>query len=238
MTMRPLPEIDLARIAPLPEDMKRKNLEQMKAGRPPFTYKPLRSCYSDIFNIQPDLAFGSAARTDWNVIEGLIRKRSKSEKEIVHNLRVARGLHGFATSGRVFGRKHEFFPLSMGVGRKVSFWLPMVLAIDDQPHAIFVEPRRSKGLTAEGRRVAFSMMHERIRAADEDFADLKLAIVRFSDPHQNKRDARLFVDDGIDLFSLDELEAMVASTYAMWAEVLDEREAETRRRGTGTGPLI
>lgn len=238
MTTRPLPNIDLARIAPQPYDMKRKSLEQMRGGRPPFSYKPVRSCFDDIFNIQPDLDFGSAEATHWSLVEEELTKRCRSEIELIHNKRVARGLHDFATSGRVMGRKHDFFPLAMGVGRKVTFWLPMVLAIDDQPHAIFVEPRRSRGLTAEGRRFAFSMMHERIRAADEDFADVCLAIVRFADPDGDRRDAQLFTDEGVDLYSLDELELMVASTYDMWSEVLEERDAETRRRGTGTGSLI
>jgi hypothetical protein len=49
----------------------------------------------------------------------------------------------------------------------------------------------------------------------------------------------LFADDGIPLFSFDEIGEMVRRTYEMWFEVLDEREAEVRRKGTGTrGPLI
>jgi len=232
-----LPDIDLARIAPQPTDMKRKSLEQMKGGRPPFSYKPLRSCYDDIFNIQFDLDFGSAPATSWAVIDAALAKRCRTEIELVHNQRVARGLHDFATSGRVIGRKHEFFPLAMGAGRKVTFWQSMVIAIDDEPHAIFIEPRRTRGLTAEGRRFAFSMMHERIRAADEDFAEVGLAIVRFDDPNDDRRAARLYKDKDVTLYSLGELEQMVASTYDMWREVLEERERDERRRPTGTGPL-
>jgi len=217
--------------------MKRKSLEQMKGGRPPFSYNPLRSCFDDIFNIQPGLAFGSSLPTPWSVIETELDKRCRSEIERVHNKRVARGLHDFAASGRVMGRKHEFFPLSMGVGRKVTLWLPMILAIDEQAHAIFIEPRRARGLNAAGMRFAFSMMHERIRAADEDFA-VCLGIVKFADPDGDRRAARLFTDTGVDLHPLDELEQMVASTYEMWREVLEEREHAERGRGTGTGPLI
>lgn len=209
----------------------------MRGGRPPFSYKPLRSCFDDIFNIQPDLDFGSAPATSWAVIDAELAKRCRTEVELIHNQRVARGLHDFATSGRVIGRKHEFFPLAMGAGRKVTFWQSMVIAIDDEPHAIFIEPRRSLGLGAEGRRFAFSMMHERIRAADEDFAEVGLAIVRFDEPNEDRRAARLFTDKGVKLYSLDELESMVASTYDMWRDVLEEREREARRRPTGTGPL-
>jgi hypothetical protein len=238
VTIRLLPDIDLARIAPQPKDMKRRSLEQMRGGRSPFSYKPLRSCYDDIFNIQPDLDFGAASPTPWATIERELAKRSADPTEFEHNKRVARGLYDFATSGRVIGRKHEFFPLAMGAGRKVTFWQSMIIAIDNAPHAIFIEPRRTRGLTAEGRRFAFSMMHERIRAADEDFAQVGLAIVRFDAPNEDRRAARLYIDNGVALYTLDELERMVAETYEMWREVCEEREREARRRSTGTGPLI
>lgn len=238
MTTRPLPDIDLARIAPQRDDMKRKSLEQMRGGFSAFSYKPVRSCFSDIFNIQPELDFGAAEPTPWSVIDAELKKRSKSDEEFNYNQRVALGLHDFATSGRVIGRRHEFFPLSMGMGRKVTFWLPMILAIDEQASALFIEPRRTRGLTAEGRRFAFSMMHERIRAADEDFADVRLTIAQFGDPADGRRAVRLHTDEAVELYSREELELMVASTYEMWREVLEEREREARGRGTGTGPLI
>lgn len=238
MTIRPLPDIDLARIAPQQNDVKRKSLEQMKGGYSPFSYKPVRSCFDDIFNIQPDLDFGSAAATSWAVIETELQKRCKSKVEFEHNKRVGLGLHDFASARCIMGRKHDFFPLAMGVGRKVTLWLPMILAIDTQPTAIFIEPRRTRGLTAVGRRFAFSMMHERIRAADEDFSEVRLAIVRFADPDRDRRAARMFTDEGVELYSLDELECMVASTYDMWREVLSEREYETRYKSVSVGSLI
>ncbi|MGV6876744.1 type VI toxin-antitoxin system SocB family DNA replication inhibitor toxin [Pseudochelatococcus sp. B33] len=238
MTTRLLPDIDLARIAPQRDDMKRKSLEQMKGGFSTFSYKPFRSCISDILNVQPELDLGAAEPTPWAVIEAELRKRSKSDEEFTYNQRVALGLHDFATSGRVIGRRHEFFPLSMGMGKKVTFWLPMILAIDEQASALFIEPRRTRGLTAEGRRFAFSMMHERIRAADEDFAEVRLTIAQFGDPSEDCRAVRLHTDERIDLYSREDLEQMVASTYDMWREVLEERERKGRGRATGTGPLI
>ena len=93
MQIRPLPDIDLARIAPQPDDMKRKSLEQMKGGYSTFSYRPVRSCFDDILNIQPGLDFGSAPATPWPTIETELRKRSKSEEEFLYNKRVALGLH-------------------------------------------------------------------------------------------------------------------------------------------------
>jgi hypothetical protein len=238
VTTRLLPDIDLARIAPQRDDMKRKSLEQMKAGFSTFSYKPVRNCFSDIFNIQPDLDFGAAEPTPWDVIEAELLKRSRSDEEFTHNRRVALGLSDFAASGRVYGRRQEFFPLSMGMGQKIALWLPMILAIDGQASALFIDPRRTKGLTAEGRRFVLSMMHERIRAPDEDFADVRLTIVQFGDPSADRRAVRLHTDEGVELYSREELEQMVASTYDMWREVLEERGRKARGRATGTGALI
>lgn len=238
MTTRLLPDIDLARIAPQRDDMKRKSLEQMKAGFSSFSYKPVRSCFTDIFNIQPDLDLGPAEATPWAVIEAELRKRSRSDEEFTHNRRIALSLHDFAASGRIYGRKHEFLPLSMGMGQKIILWLPMILAIDEQASALFIEPRRTRGLTAEGRRFAFSMMHERIRAADEDFADVRLAIVQFGGPSDDRRAVILHTDEDVELYSREELEEMVASTYEMWRSVLAQRERRARGSATGTGPLI
>lgn len=237
MTIRPLPDIDLARIAPQSKDMKRKSLEQFRFGRVDITYQPTRNCYADLLNVQPEM-FGAAEPTEWAVIEERIKKASKSDMEEAANLRVARGLHDFATAEKVVSRKQEFFPMAMRMGSSVKLWLPMVLGLRDEPHAVFVDPRRSRGLDAEARRFVFSMMHERIRAADDDYAGVRLAIFRFADPDGDRRALQMFTDEGVTLYSLDEMESMVAETYAIWREVCEERDRDARRRPTGTGPLI
>ncbi|NEH81310.1 type VI toxin-antitoxin system SocB family DNA replication inhibitor toxin [Rhizobium ruizarguesonis] len=235
MTTPLLPDTDLARLGPLPDDMKRSALRQMKSRFSTFSYKPVRAGFGDIFNVQPGV-FGPVAPTPWATIEAQLGKACKAGAELRNNLQVGKALHDYAKAMNIKGRQHDFFPMPMGVGKKVTFWLPMVLALDAKPYAIFIDPRRSKGLTKLGRRFAFSMMHERIRAADEDFANINLGIIRFED--DDGRTVRFFSDEGVDLYSLDELETMVASTYRIWQEVWDERIAETRRKGTGTGGLF
>lgn len=237
MTIPLLPDTDLARIAPLPDDMKRAALRKMRAGFPTFSYDHVRKCYGDIFNIQPPM-FGTAEATPFAKVKERLERSCKAGDEITNNLRIAKALHNYATSAHIKGRHHEFFPLAMSMGRKVTFWLPMVLAIDERPYALFIDPRRSTGLTVLGRRFVFSMMHERIRAADEDFAAVNLGIIRFTDHDDGERSVRLFDASGMRLYSMDELQDMVASTYTMWQEVCEERVAESRRQGTGTGGLF
>ena len=238
MKIRPLPDIDLARIASLPREQQRKPLEQMKNGRPPFSYGPLRACFHDIFNVQPEM-FGLVAPTAWTIVEDRLRGKCRSGDELKANVAVARGLHEFATTSNMLGRAQDFFQLSMGTGQRVSYWLPMVLAHEGRPLVAFIDPRRSRGLTRAARRFVFSMMHQHIRVADPDYESVRLAIFQFGDPTDNLRPPVLHTDDNIDLLPIAELEAMVGSTYALWQDVCQEREMETRRQASGTrGPLI
>lgn len=234
MTTPLLPDTDLARIAPLPDDMKQTALTQMSTRFSTFSYKPVRAAFADIFNVQPGV-FGTVAPTPWSVIEAQLHRACKAGPELRNNLQIAKALHEYARTTDIKGRQHDFFPMTLKVGKKVSFWLPMVLAIDASPHVVFIDPRRSKGLSQLGRRFVFSMMHERIRAADEDFANVNLGIMRFVDNEEEGRDVRLYTDRDVELYALDELQDMVSSTYRIWDEVWAERVAGTRRKATGTG---
>ncbi|WP_421400855.1 type VI toxin-antitoxin system SocB family DNA replication inhibitor toxin [Agrobacterium fabrum] len=236
MTIPPLPDIDLARVAPLSEDRKWAVLQKMKGGFSTFSYRPVVGSYSDIFNVQLGM-LGEAPPTSLKQIEHQVGKACRSVEERRNNLQVAKALHAFTATSGIVGRRQEFFPLNVGVGKKVSFWLPMVVAIKEQPYAVFIDPRRTKGLTREARRFVFSMMHERIRAADADFAAINLGIIQFRDDKDDCRTVRLFTDHEVELFDFSELESMVSSTYRIWQEIHEEREV-IRRKGTGTGPLI
>jgi hypothetical protein len=219
--------------------LQRKQLEQIRHGRPPFSYNPLRGCFHDIFNVQPEM-FGPVAPSEWKVVEDRLRQKCRTEDELAANLLVARGLHEFAVDAQLLGRAQEFFPLAMSAGQKVNYWLSIILALNGQPLVPFIDPRRSsRGLTQDARRFVFSMMHERIRAADPDYESVTLAIFQFDDGDGERRLPRLYTDEGVQLFSLDEMERMVATTYSLWREVCEGREAEARRSAGGArGPLI
>lgn len=245
MKIRLLNEIDLARITTLPLDRQKAPLKQVLRGWPKISYAPIRSLWRDIFNIQPGM-FAPVEPTSSVRIEELLRKKCRSDDELSANLAVARGLNNFTVSHSVSGRVQDFYPLALGAGRRVTYWLPMVLSVDTSPLIPFVDPRQSRGLGQEGRRFVFSMMHERIRAADPDYASVRFAVVQFSKPRVDKagtkrREVVLHTDHQVELFSLDEMERMVGATYALWAEVCAEREMEarsgSRRKATGTDDL-
>jgi hypothetical protein len=235
MKMPPLPETDLARIAPLLHDQKRKALEQLRLGRPPYSYAPVRNCISDILNIQAPL-FGPLPRTPLAKIAQTIVAQARTKDEAIANLRVAEGLYNHATDHRLHGRSHEFFPMPIGLSEKVVFWYSLILVVAGRPLVPFFDPRRqTKRLTEEARRFVFSMMHERIRVADPDFANINLGIYQFSTSDTGRRAPILYTDEAVVLFTFDELDEMVRETYALWHEVCAERTERMRNSASSGG---
>ncbi len=238
MKIPPLFEIDLARVCPLPPDQKRRALEAIRYGRPPYSYAPVRGNLSDLLNVQAGM-MGALPRVPWHKIEKEIRRRSTSNMEEEANMRVGRGLFDYVDERALTGRYHEIFPLALGVTTKLVFWHPVVLSIDRRPLVPFFDPRRTKGLTVEGRRFVFSVMHERIRAADPDFAEVTLGIFQFALSEKGPRVPILYTDAGMALFKFEELDEMVRNTYDMWREICEERTAEVHRKAGGKrGSLV
>lgn len=232
MKIRPLPEIDLACIAPLPQQQKRNALEALNLGYPPYSYAPVRGSLSDILNIRAGM-FGALPRTPWARLKDTIAKRCRKDSEEDANLRVGEGLFKYVDDKSITGRRQEIYPLALGVGTKVVYWHQVLLTIDRRPVIPFFDPRRTKALTTVGRRFVFSVMHERIRAADPDYSGVALGVVQFAVTPKGPREPNLFLDDGEVLFTFEELDEMVRETYEMWREVCEERVAEVHRTGTG-----
>lgn len=237
MKTRPLPDLDLARIAPLPRDQKRRALEAMRLGRPPYSYSPMRQSILDLLNIEAG-PLASTPRVPWSIIETEVRRKSRTADEELANIGAAKSLYDFTTVENITGRRHDIFPLNLGVSERVTYWSPAVIGIRGRAVVPFIDPRRqTKQLTSLARAFVFSVMHERC-IADPDLSDVGLCILQFALTEKGERLPKLHFADGIDLFNFDALDAMVRETYAMWHEILGERDDITRR-GTGTsGPLL
>ncbi|RZM93216.1 hypothetical protein CWO91_40060 [Bradyrhizobium genosp. SA-3] len=239
MKIPPLPDTDLARIAPLPVDQKRRALEAFRLSHPPYRYVPFRKALPDILNIQTGF-LRVTERVPFASIEQTIRAESRSAEELAANLLVAQSLYDHAAAGPIEGRSLELFPLSVGSGTKLVFWHSFLLIRDGQPIIPFFDPRRSTTrLTALARQFVFSTMHERIRAADPDFAEVKFAIWQFTSPSKGQpRVAFAHEENAIPLLSFEQIETMVQETYEMWADIYSRRaKTEPRRRASGAGFL-
>src|SRR5258708_5431448 len=111
----------------------------MSLDRPPYSYAPLRASLSDLTNVQAGLA-GPIVRTPWGKIAQVISRASKSDVEEEANLRAAEGLFQFSEAGRLIGRRHDIFPLALGVSTKVTYWQPAILTLDGKPVIPFYDP--------------------------------------------------------------------------------------------------
>ena len=238
--MRRLPETDLARIAPLPIDQQRRQLNAFRFGQPPYYYKPVHRTWGDILNVQLHKIYGPQAPTPWEKIDGLIRSRARSEVEYEANILIAASLHERALHEKWKTVNRHIPQVSLGAGMKMGYWLNFVIDMNGQPLVPFFDPRRnSMRLTEQGRRFAFSVMHEYVRVADPDLAHVRLGIFQFDQLPGGGRRLRLYTDENVIFFSHEELEHMTNTTYAIWRDVLANRKEETRKRaGAERGSLI
>lgn len=229
MKMHRLPETDLARIGPLPRDKKRLMLRRHKQAAAPHSYLPVRLTLPDIWNTQYGL-LGITERASWEKIEKRIWERSKSAEEFDANIRVAKKLYRHADADNIVSHAEDFLPLQIGIGVSVCYWSKLSYVRDGKAVIPFLDPRRNNSLGRLGRRFAFSMMHQGIRVADPDFENAALEIIHAGSSLNGARTLNFHSDDGVELYSFEELDQMVRETYEIWREVLAEREEEERKK--------
>jgi hypothetical protein len=78
-------------------------------------------------------------------------------------------------------------------------------------------------------------MHERIRAADPDFAEVGFAIFQFERSEKGLGAPIVFSDAAVERFSFDDLDDMVRETYDLWREICEDRAADVRRKRSAGG---
>ncbi len=238
MKIRRLPETDLARIAPMDRDAKLRALRRQNTGFSTSTYDPVRAQTLDIYNARPPL-FSDPSDTDWATIERLIRKAGRSEFERENNVTVGSLLYKLIRERHISAVHRDHGRFATRIGDAVRYWDNAVLVAGDDLLIPFPDYRRTFTLGAEGRRFAASVMHHKIRTQNPaELGEAKLAVFAFPQvANSAERIVRMIVVPDDELYSADDLAAMIAETYDMWAEVLTERAQEARRSGT-TGGLL
>lgn len=234
--MRRIPETDLARIAVLDVDQQRQYLRQLKSFRPPHTLNPFRQAVPDIVNLQHEL-LGVRAPTPWKRIEEAISRSRESEDGIERNIAVAAALYEYCEEHALVSYAKPVPRWNVGYGNDVAFWGQFYSVWEGKAAFIHFDPRLTHPLTTRARKFAFSLMHQRLRVDDPDFADVGLFIVRFGRGSGNKRTVVPHSVAETDLYSYDQLNEMIDLTYSLWAEELAERQDRARRAGGGTNPM-
>lgn len=227
-----LPDTDLARIAPLPTERKEVELEIFRITHPPYRYVPFRKSLGDTLNAQQGF-LPPLARVPFERIAEGIRAESRKPDELEANIAVARPLYDYAIAERIEARTHDMSPLILA-GVRLMFWHSLVLIDDGKVTVPFFDPRRSTTkLTSLARQFVFSVMNERLRVLDPDFADVKLIIYQFTTPERGPRAPKPHLEGAAALFGFAELEHMVRETYDIWNDVYTRRTERERKRGGG-----
>jgi hypothetical protein len=236
-TVRLLPETDLARIALLSDKEKRIQLRRVKFGKPPHSYAPFRNAVSGLFNARKTLL--ELPPCTLRDIEIAIQKDCRGHPEWIEpNVALARILFGFNAKRGLVAVEKDFDPVPIGFGARLKLWHDFYTVQGDRPVVCFMDPRLNGGLTALGRRFAFSTMYHNLALAD--FSEAAFEILRFPKiKDADERRVRVYQFNPSEVVSQEEINAAIDTTYKIWIEVLAEREEEARRHPpTGTGGLF
>ncbi len=235
MKTRRLPDTDLARIAPLSRDEKVAALKRQKTGHAPLTYNPVRSQALDILNAQSQM-LGPSPETPLKTIIAAIERAAKSPAEAESNEEVAQLLYEEVRKRGFRTYSTDFTAFTTRPGDSAAYWLKAVMV---SPGGELLVPlpdfRRTYRLTPKGRLFAASVMHQAIRVQNPtDFGSARLGVFHF--PQASTRDPRTVsfeIVSDYGLYTAEELASMIAETFALWDEVLEERTEEVRKTGTG-----
>lgn len=234
-----LNETDLARFAVMNPERREAALKRHKSGFAPYSLEPARSQFAEIMNCVGDLLSPiPVAKTKLETIEASILRKCTKDDAKANNLEVVRLLFEHFQQLEQPSRKFHFPTLKIGSDHFAKYWLDFFSIEDGRPTAIFVDPRGSKGLSPEARRLVFSMQHIGIRQFNPDFENARLNIIQLARSGE-KRSLRLYSSENIELMPYEEALRLVAETYEIWADINSDRERvrrpEVRKTGTGQG---
>ena len=215
-------------------DEKRRALDRQKSGFSAITYNPARILTLDTINAQPRM-FEAGPETPISTLERRVKNLSRSQDECESNLEVVRLLRSEVKARRFNAYQvDEFNGFHTRAGETASYWAKAVL-VDENGQILIpcADYRRTFRLTALAKKFAASVMNFAIREQNPtEFGEARLAVFQFPLPqHATTRIVTLDVLPNETLYTRDELAAMIAETFSMWDEVLEERTERARKRG-------
>lgn len=225
-----LPETDIANLAFRSYDFKVDFLANwLRPKQIKGSYEPLRHSVAEAANVElpliPDLE-----RTTLEQLEKLVIRACKGNVDrIKMNLAPVRAIRRFVDEQQVEADFLESLPITLHPGMRYEFWAPMIVRYRGAARIVFLDLRRTGGLSPTGCHVAFSIMHERFRALNPDFGAVRFEAWKFAN-----NDARTIrpVVEWAEPIQYDRIVSDVAETYG----ILHALRAGDPGRATGTDP--
>lgn len=225
-----LPETDIANLAFRSYDFKVAFLDNwLRPKHIRGSYEPLRHSVPEAANVDlpliPDLE-----RTTLEQLEKLVIRACKGNAErIKMNLAPVRAIRRFVDEQRAEADFLETLPMTLYPGARYEFWAPMIVRYGGVARIVFLDLRRTGGLSPTGSHVAFSVMHERFRALNPDFGAVRFEAWKFAN-----NDARTIrpIEEWAEPIEYDRIVGDIAETYT----ILHALRAGDTGRATGTDP--
>jgi hypothetical protein len=228
-----LSETDLARVAFLPVDEKRRSLRRVRDFVPTHSWAPFRSVVKGIFQAKKSLFDLPKVKLE-DVLSAIQIQCRRKPNSLEGNLELAELAFQQITACGTVAIERDFGHLAIGYGSSIKFWEDLYTIEGDSPVAIFVDPRRAYGLNAAARKFIFSGMFHQI--AHGDFSGAKFRIYRFPVVEKTgERAMHIFEPAAGDIVEYEELTSRIDETYRIWFEILAEREAAKSPPAKKTG---
>jgi hypothetical protein len=229
-----LPETELANWAFLPAADKRRALEAF--ARPkmiPGTYQPFREVFPDTVNQQLPLFRDGLTRSSWDAVEARLIKACKGRDDLLRmNRQILAATHKYAEEVGIAANALDVLPLRID-GVDYSFGLNLLFRYRGNATIVFLDMRKSNGLSIAGRNFVFSALHHRFREAYVDLIGVQAQIWRY---RRNKDRTLVPIFEGGEILRWDDMVDAVHETHRIWDEV--KRGIPPARKVVGLGPLF
>lgn len=233
MTRR-LPETDLANLGFREIGSKRQFLiEWLKPKKLPPSYDPFRASIGEAVDAELPLFQGGISKAAMPELERLVIAACRNNPALIkQNMPPARALRDFTARHELEAAQIDVFPLKVMPGLRYSYGSPFVARYNGGAAVVFLDLRRSGGLTRSGVHFAQSVMHEQFRVANPDFESVRMEVWRFG--KDAGRTIQPIVESRLPI-SMDEIVRDIGETY----EVLNDIVQGEEYRSSGTaGSLI
>lgn len=229
-----LPETDVANIAFRSYDSKVSFLSSwLRPKQIKGSYEPLRRSVGEAANVGLPL-LPDVGATSLEQLESLVIKECKGNAGLVAmNLAPVRAIRAFVQEHHIEAEFLEELPIALYPGMRYTFWAPMLVRYDGRARIVFLDLRRTGGLNESGQWVCFSIMHERLRALNPDYASVQFESWRFA--NNAKRSIRP-IREWREPIGYYDIVADVAETYSI-LNALRTGDAGSAT-GTDDGPLF
>lgn len=229
-----LPETDLANLSFRPVNEKSAFLNNwLRPKAISGSYEPLRHSLGEAASVGLPL-FPDIDPTSLAQLDALVVRECKGNQQLVDmNLPPIEAIRVFTQENAAEANYMVDLPMTLVPGMRYSFWAPMIVRYGQRARIPFLDLRRTGFLKQNGLHTCFSIMHERFRALDLDFASVTFEAWRF---RNNAARSIQVVEEWAEPISFDSIIEDVAETYRILNSLREI--TSTRRTGTDDGPLF